>query len=302
MTEPSPHGLAEVDRHVSHLLGRIERREVLCAAAGLKPVRLMVREDSADELLASLKAAGVATAVSTHQTWIAEDEGKGGWSSACAEAGQGEPFRHVYVARTRAAAEQLRDAEESGSAERFGRLLLVPACCRQMFMACAQDAAAMQNDYLTFSFAEPRCDVPWQLNLGAQYFDAALISHYPCSPRCGDSIRLASLAWRIVRHSVPTLAHEVRAGMTQPVLYTDRNGIHLLRHSRHVADGWLHVDAGTVQSTAPTPLSALLAQGGLLRMGPGGGIEWHTQAGMLELSEPGARLLIPHAYAMETSP
>lgn len=301
MTQPSPHGLAEVDGHLRHLLGRIERREVLCAATGLKPVRLMARDCDAEELVQALQAAGLATAVSSHLTWIAEDEGKGGWSSACADPGQGVPFRHVYVARSASAAVQLRDAEESGSAERFGRLLLVPACCRQMFIARVQDAACAQNDYLTCSFTVPRSDVPWQLNLGAQYFDAALISHYPCGPGCADSIRLASLAWRITVHSVPMLAQEIRADMTQPILYTDRSGVHMLRHAHHETDRWLRVEAGSVKSTAPTRLGSLLDQGGLLRMMPGEGIEWRTPVDTLQLHEQGARLLVPHLTALEAS-
>lgn len=301
MTHPSPQGLAEIDGHLSHLLGRIERREILCAAAGLKPVRLMAQERDAEELVQALEAAGLSTAIASHPTWIAEDEGKGGWSSACADPGQGVPFRHVYVARAASSAAQLRDAEESGSAEAFGRLLLVPACCRQMFIARVHDAASAQNDYLTCSFTATRCDIPWQLNLGAQYFDAALISHYPCSPGCADSLRLASLAWRIALHSVPTLAHGIRADMTQPVLYTDRSGVHMLRDARPETDGWLKVEAGSVRSTAQSRLASLLDQGGLMRMVQGEGFEWCTPKGTLQFHEQGARLLVPHSTALEAS-
>lgn len=301
MTHPSAQALADIDRHIGHLVGRIARREVLCAAAGLKPVRLMASEHDAPELLGALRRAGLFTATSRDPTWIAQDEGKGGWSSACAGAGQGEPFRHVYVARTQAVAEQLKDAEESGSPETFGRLLLVPACCRRMFMTCSADAAARQNDYLTFSFVHERCDIPWQLNLGAQYFDAALVSHYPCAPSCADSIRLASLSWRIILHAAPGLAQEVRFVLTQPVLYTEREGVHLLRHAQRETDGWIAIDAGMVQSTARTPLGGLLGQGGRLRMVPGGEIEWHSDGRTARLPQHGARLLVPHPTVTEAS-
>jgi hypothetical protein len=301
VTQPSPQWLADIDGHVSGLLGRIERREVLCAAAGLKPIRLMAEERATDELVDALQAAGLSTAVSRHQTWIVQDQGKGGWSSACAEPGHGVPFRHLYVARAAAAAAELRDAEESGSAEVFGRLLLVPSCCRQMFITRMRDAASAQNDYLTCTFSAPRCDVHWQLNLAAQYFDAALISHYPCGPRCADSIRLASLAWRIALHSVPMLAHEIRADMNQPILYTDCSGVHMLRDARQEMDGWLRVDAGSVKSTAPTRLGGLLDEGGLLRVVAADGVEWLTPRGTMQFREQGARLLVPHSATMELS-
>ena len=301
MNHPSPQDLANVDRHVCRLLGRIARREVLCAAAGLKPVRLMWPDGTVNELVDALQRAGLETALSSDLTWILEDEGKGGWSSACAEPGTGMPFRHVYVARTVIVAEQLRDAEESGSAERFGRALLVPSCCRRMFIARQGDAAAAQNDYMSVSFGQPRCDVPWQLNLGAQYFDAALISHYPCGPRCADSIRLASLAWRITLHAVPELANEMRAEMTQPVLYTERSGVHLLRDATEEADDWVRVEPATVTSTARTRLTDLLGDGGLLRLLSHDRVEWRNTRGSREFVEPGARLLIPRSTALEAS-
>ena len=46
MTAASATSLADIDRLMRPHLGGIARREVLCAAAGLKPVRLMVPQEA----------------------------------------------------------------------------------------------------------------------------------------------------------------------------------------------------------------------------------------------------------------
>lgn len=303
MTTANAASLATIDLAMQPHLGRIARREVLCAAAGLKPVRVMVPEQALAPMLQALEGAGLAATTGTEIAWIAQDEGKGGWSSDSAKPGEGEAFRHVYVARTAEQAEQLRAAEASGSPESFGRLLLVPACCRAMFIdRCVEAAETAQNDFMGFSFPQPCCTVPWTLNLGAQYFDASLISHYPCSPRCADSLRLAWLAWRIVRAASPDLASGMRSSMRRVALYTERLGVHLLDGGAWGSDGWIAVSGDGPASTVENELAALLRKAVSLRVLPHGIIAWRTVDGEGTLAAEGARLLVPEPVAEETTP
>jgi hypothetical protein len=263
----------------------------------------MVPEETLAQVVQVLRLAGLAATTSVSTAWIAHDQGKGGWSSAAARPGEGEPFRHVYVSRISAEADALRCAESSGSPERFGRMLLVPACCRAMFInRCDAAAETTQNDFMGFSFPQACCEVPWTLNLGAQYFDAALISHYPCSPRCADSMRLAWLAWRIVRAASPDLAAGMRESMRRTVLYTERLGVHRLDGGVPEADGWMRVSGDGLASTYESDLTALLRMGGSLRVLPHGKIAWRTTDGEGTMSAEGARLLVPEPVAEERTP
>ena len=208
--------------------GRIRRRELLCAGAGLKPVRIMAHVDECAGLMEVVLRHRLLAVEGRVSAWVRFDAGKGNWSSGMAEEGEGEEHRLVYVADTAEAAESLRAAEEFGDSEAFGRALLVPACCRVMFRTNAAQAHALQNDFFGHSFGMAVQDVPWGLNLAAQYFDAALVSHYPCGPHCRDSLRLARLADRIVSALLPEDAKAMRRHMRRTGIYSEYDGVCLL--------------------------------------------------------------------------
>lgn len=215
--------------------GRIQRRELLCAAAGLKPVRLMAQVDDAVALLELVGRHGLGIVEGRAPAWIRLDAGKGGWSSGSAAEGEGEEHRFLYISDTEAGALELRDAEESGNAELFGRALLVPACCRAMFLEHAERAQSLQNDFFCHSFPDAVQEIPWELNLVAQYFDAALVSHYPCNAACADSLRLARIAGRIVAALLPEDARAMRTLMQRTGVYSEYDGICLVDFEPTVA-------------------------------------------------------------------
>lgn len=281
---------AEAYRIARKLLGRIAAREVACAGAGLKPVRLMAESSVAESLGEGLSAAGLACIRGSGTCWLAADAGKGGWSSAGAPAGHGIPYEKFYVAATAAEAVALRRAEERESDEEFGRLLLVPACCRAMFLAHAAEAGQRQNDFFRFSFPDANTRVPWQLNLGGQYFDASLISHYPCNAACADSLLMASISWRIIASVAPEDAQEILRILKMPCLYTESNGVHLL--GQPAGDGWYKV-ADAVQSTADGPLAGLLRTSHCVRCDDGRSIQVRTEDGVVRFATECARLLAP---------
>jgi hypothetical protein len=227
-TGSAPSALRRFAEGLQGFEGRILRRELLCAAAGLKPVRLMPHVDETDRLLGFLKSHGLGAVEGRESAWIRLDEGKGNWSSGCGSPGDGEEHRFVYVARREDEALALREAEESGCAEAFGRALLIPCCCREMFHRCVAEARTMQNDFFRHSFPAPVQSVPWELNLAAQYFDAALVSHYPCGGGCIDSLRVARLADRIVSSLLPEDARATRRLLQRVGVYTEYDGICLV--------------------------------------------------------------------------
>jgi hypothetical protein len=235
----APSSLRQFAEGLREFDGRIQRRELLCAAAGLKPVRVMPHADETDRLLGFVRSHGLGAVEGREPAWIRFDKGKGNWSSGCGLQGDGEEHRLVYVARRQDEALALRDAEESGSAEAFGRALLVPCCCREMFHRHASQAQCVQNDFLCHSFPAPVQSIPWELNLAAQYFDAALVSHYPCSGSCVDSLRIARLAERIVSALLPEDARATRQLLCRIGIYTEYDGICLVDFDQPPTGGFV---------------------------------------------------------------
>lgn len=277
-------------------LGFIARREVLLAQAGLKPVRITPSEIDRVAVTNAITTAGLACIPALRSTWINSDKGKGGWSSAMAAEGEGAEFRHLYVATNQASANALRNAEESESPEKFGRELLIPSCCRHMFQRHAEAAASVQNDFFVYSFnsQEANCviEVPWELNLGAQYFDSSLISHYPCSPLCEDSLRIARLAARIVGTIDPIAMKAAAHAMQMGTLYTEHHGVHLLPDPSRNKRGIRYSSDG-VRSTGACPLQQALASGSLVTHDSSGNINVYENEKIFHVTSDMARILLP---------
>jgi hypothetical protein len=274
------------------LLGWIPLREVVCAASGLKPVRLTLAEDVCGEVDRLLRSHGLHVQPGSTTLRMAADEGKGGWSSSSRTDGEGEEARHLYVAIDDATAIEIREADEAGDDERFGRALLIPACCREMFARTASEAASLQFDFFRYSFREPTSICPWTLNLGAQYFDASFISHYPCGPDCEASTRVADLARRLFTAAAPALCRRGEALMQSIAIYTERSGVHLLPGAE-IRDGWI-VGAGRVHSTTQAAgLHAALAAASMIRCESVNRIELVERGAVRVIECEGARVVIP---------
>lgn len=231
-------GLRSLAADLRPLLGRIAIREVLCVASRLKPARVSVPQSAAAECTHVLERHGLCVASGDTPLWIAADEGKGGWSSRPGMPGEGEPWRHLYVAWSSDESDSLRQAEQQGNDDEFGRRLLIPTCCRAMFLERFAEASRSQGDLFGVTFPQPTNRCPWHVNLGAQYFDAAMLSHYPCSSGCEPSSTLAILVSRILAATTPTMAGAMAALMKSVCIYSEREGVFLLPEARVDGD-WI---------------------------------------------------------------
>jgi hypothetical protein len=238
MTAVAIEDLRALAAELSPLLGRIAIREVLCVASRLKPARVSVPQAAVEDCTRVLERHGLCVAPGDSPLWIAADEGKGGWSSRPGTPGEGEPWRHLYVAWSSGESDSLRRAEQQGNDDEFGRRLLIPTCCRAMFLDRFAEASRSQGDLFAATFPRPTSRCAWRVNLGAQYFDAAMLSHYPCSAHCEASATLATLAWRIVAATAPTMAGSMAALMKSICVYSEREGVHLLPEARTDGD-WI---------------------------------------------------------------
>jgi hypothetical protein len=287
-----PDSMRELAHDLSRLLGRIALREVLCAAAGLKPVRISVGDVDTSACVGVLTRLGLSVAVGSDVRWIANDRGKGGWSSTSGKPGEGEAWKHLYVACDDHQAHELRTAEERGDDEEFGRLLLVPACCREMFHRRRTEAESVQMDFFRYTYPAATSRCPWRTNLGAQYFDAAMLSHYPCAPGCRESLRLADIAWRICASTAPAMARAMAELMRSPCVYSEDHGIYLL--SGATWDGTWLSGARTIHATCGSgELHSLLSRHSRIRCPAIGEIEGEDGGKCASVRAEGLRMVIP---------
>jgi hypothetical protein len=292
MSQDAPEHMRTLARELSRVLGRIAIREALSAAAGLKPVRISTMESDIEDVIAPIRRHGLAVAIGSCTQWIAKDRGKGGWSSASGVPGSGEPWRHLYVARDTCQAELLRSAEEHGSDEEFGRLLLIPACCRAMFQRNRGEAESVQCDFFRYTYPDAMNVCPWLVHIGAQYFDASMLSHYPCSPACADSHSLARIAWRIHSAAAPDSARASARLMQAACIYSEDQGICLLTNA--VLDGEWVTAAGPMHSTSGEgPLHSLVSRSRRIYCPRVGEIVGESQGKTERFRANGLRIVLP---------
>ncbi len=107
---------------------------------------------------------------------------------------------HVYISKDEAQAHLAHYFELVENHEGFGTLLGYPACCVEYFM---------QN----FSNKNPNPEIKEShplLNLSKRNKDAVLISHFPCSKECTESIEIAKQNLHYLNTYYPGRAYELR--------------------------------------------------------------------------------------------
>ncbi|MBD3164091.1 DUF483 domain-containing protein [Candidatus Woesearchaeota archaeon] len=113
----------------------------------------------------------------------------------------------LYVSRGREWAEEAKNAEAGGNDILLGKLLGYPECCVEFFEKHKKEAAETTNDFTVFTFRESSGIVfPWQNNFCLRGFDISLISHFPCSFKCGASRKTAESNFEVIEkygHDVP---------------------------------------------------------------------------------------------------
>jgi hypothetical protein len=276
-------------------------REVLAAREGIKVARTGLKGAQAQRLKVLGEANGFHVVIGTQEVFPRRDRGKGGWCNGSLEGGRpGHGYLNVYVAANASLAQAAYDAETAGDDLAFGAILGTPACCRQFYEKVKEQAAQDQNDFFPFSAPlDPTFRPHALLNLGAQYFDASLISHFPCSLVCADSLALARTNARIMKAYDQKWLEGMLDLLNHGVLYTEYIGIYLFSSPFLAADGSMHY-AQPLKGTANGPLFQALAQGDTLRLRRGRVLDIHH--GMRLVSSHRARnlrLFAPEPSTME---
>ncbi len=243
-------------------------RDVLAAYEGLKAARIAVHATQLAEISDLLVSMGLMLALSPEVTYPRRDSGKGGWSNQFAGPEGGDPHRILYVANNRSLSQAAAAAEALGDDAQLGRLLAIPECCQVFYGECAEAAAREQGDLLPFFAPRAHQSVNPLLNLGAQYFDMAFLSHFPCSCECAASIQLAERQAQIVRSYDAEWASTTLQWLHRVCVYTEEEGVFLLRCIGKQGSKIVYANRD-IHGTSLGRVNETLATNSILTLGPG---------------------------------
>lgn len=226
------------------------------------------------------------------QEWsLKADEGKGGYSNLApglrpALPGSGA-MRSLILAPDPERAVLGWMAVALGWDDVVGEVLGFPACCRAFFKAKWPEAVAQhQGDLVPLMLEATRAagdfgPYDWRLNLFARYFGAELLSHFPCTLRCAESLKLARRFEAGLKRAEPETAARLEGLMRGLVLYTERGGVALAPQGRLGPEG-VEAPQGWLTTTAEGPLGRALRREASLRPEADGNLR------LIEMEEPAA--------------
>ncbi len=225
--------------------------------------------------LAWAERRGLTAILCGYQWQPRQDQGKGGYSNLTggrqpAEAGSGA-WRSLLVSADEDRAILGWLCLQFGWDRLLGQLLGYPDCCADAFDQRWPGAVRdHQGDLAPLTLAAsgaPPFD--WRSNIFARYFGAALIQHFPCRFQCRASAAAAARAAWALEQFEPEQFAAFRNLLQAPLLYTEQQGVVLLRGARvRELEGELELDYTTesLLCTEPaSPLAQALNQGAPVR-------------------------------------
>lgn len=213
--------------------------ELRLLSYGVKPLALLHGSES--ELsgwLAWAERRKLTAILSGYQWRPQQDQGKGGYSNLTdghqpAEAGSGA-WRSLVVSADEDRAILGWLCLQFGWDRLLGQLLGYPECCVDAFDQRWPEAVHdHQGDLAPLTLAASGASpFDWRSNIFARYFGVALIQHFPCQFQCQNTLAIAArAAWALEQYE-PEQFITFRALLQTPLLYTEEQGVVLLRGGR----------------------------------------------------------------------
>lgn len=167
----------------------------------------------------------------------------------------------VYLSKNKPAAEKAKSAEEKDNHKELGLLLGYPECCCRFF----ENNFSEKNTDLTLRILENSdgYSFPFYSNIAARHFDVSLLSHFPHSFGCEPSIEIAKSNLKVISCHSKQLAAMFSGILQRVAVYTDNEGIFLLRKQGNIDDEIIYSD---VLTTAKSKLYFLLSSNKKLKI------------------------------------
>ena len=158
-------------------------------------------------------------------------------------------------------AENAKFLEENNKHKELGLLLGYPKCCCGFFERNFKG----ENTDLTFKVLENSDGYKFEFynNIAARHFDVALLSHFPHNFECKPSTEIAKNNLKVINKYSKQLAAMFSGILQSVVVYTNNEGIFLLRKHEIINDEIIYSD---VLTTTKSKLYYLLSSSRKLRV------------------------------------
>lgn len=188
------------------------------------------------------------------------DKGKGGWSNLYHPASihrNDNTLYTIYLGLSEDTVNSAYRLEDDNNA--FGEIMSYPECCRASYERNLPISVRKQGDLVPIVAEQTIEKPPWSflLNVGARYFEKALISFSPCSYACSKAKLFALEAFRQTEKYLPEYASILKHYLSSPVLYTEYRGIYIFLDAR-IKGSTLRYDPSKIQMTTSNSIGSAL--------------------------------------------
>jgi len=235
----------------------IKSLEVLYVIEGVKPcARIIVFEDELGKVINFLNENNLNNAVSDFKVLkqAAQSEFYSDKSVKMPKDDARKGHLFVYLSKNKGAAEKAKLSEEKNNHIGLGLLLGYPECCCEFFERNFNG----KNADLTLKALQNSngLEFPFHTNIAARHFDVSLLSHFPHSFGCKQSIRIAENNLKIIQNHSKPLSAMFSGILPGAVVYTMEEGVFLLRHHEKAGS---RIAYGGIMTTAKSKLYYLLS-------------------------------------------
>ncbi len=249
-------------QHIFHSVTK--SLEVLYVIEGIKPcTRILVPEDELEKVLNFLNENKLSYSVSDFKA-LKQNLQSDFYSDKSVKIPKNDPrtgYFFAYISKDRDLAEKAKIAEEKSRHFELGSILGYPECCCDFFEKNFDE----NNADLTLKTLKHSAGIyfPFYTNVAARHFDVSLLSHFPHSFSCRESMDMAKNSLECIEKHSKQLAVMFSGILQAAVIYTMEEGIFLLRNYEKNNNEIIY---SNVLSTAKSKLFFLLNSNNKLKI------------------------------------
>ena len=199
------------------LKSKIKSLEFLSLINNLKPsIRILCHEDNQESLLSIINKNKLFFSKSDFK--IQKDINNNYSDKSFKITNDKKGYFIFYISKNKT--EELKELEINNNHKELGLKLGYPKCCCDFF----NKNFNTNNTDLTLDILNNSLGYifPFQTNIAARHFDFNLISHFPCSFNCEESLKIANNNLKLINHDFNFLK--------SIILYSKEHGIFLINN------------------------------------------------------------------------
>ncbi|MDP3766192.1 MAG: DUF483 domain-containing protein, partial [Nanoarchaeota archaeon] len=199
-----------------------------------KAVRLDADETELEKIKSFCNKENLHPEVSDFKVIKIIDKGKGSYANIVKRVPlnyYGGGLCHLYISKDKNKSKFLKLLENKNDDSAIGKILGYPKCCIDFFIKNKESQQKMQNDYILPALNNSDgFKFPFYANYAIRYFDISLLSHFPHSFNCDESIKIAKNNLKCIKKYSEELANKFEEMLKCAVLYTENEGVFLFHN------------------------------------------------------------------------